>query len=405
MKYYRRISISVVLLTVISLLFWGKSRLPDLTEKVRLGRHTQIDAIGFDTLLPVPEQLPLYQRIAFTTLNWLYTNWEGMVFGLLFAAGCLTLLKCFPRQAYTHPVLDTVKGVILGVPLSICTNCSTPIALSMHRAGVRLETALATLTSSPTLNVIVLSMTFALLPFHYAVVKLVSVVIFVFVTIPILVKFLYRYNDNSARFQDVDEFMNEVDRMEESATESINPLCELEIAGISPSESWIAVIAGTLRSYSKEFLYVVQLTVPFMFLAGFLGAIMVESLPLESFQDLSMSFLGLLLVATVGTFLPVPMAFDVIIVSILISSGLAPSFAMALLFTLGIFSIYPFLIIWKNISPRIAGALFATTIAIGLVSGLGLDVYEKRLAASTATYEDHQTTLTATLSDGLFITE
>lgn len=404
MKYYRRILVSTFLLTVIAFVFWQQSRLPDLTEKVHLGPHTTVAAIGFRTILPVPEQLPFYKRVAFTSVNWIYTNWEGMTFGLLFAAGCLTLLKCFPRQAYTHPILDTVKGVILGVPLSICVNCSTPIALSMHRAGIRLETALATLTSSPTLNIIVLSMTFSLLPFHYALIKLLSVVIFIFVTIPILVRLLYRYNEGKAIGQmDIDDLMNDLDE-EETAMEP-NPICELEIAGISTSEPWIDVIAGTFRSYSREFLYVVQITLPFMLLAGFLGALMVESLPLEGFRDLSMSIPGLLLVAVVGTFLPVPIAFDVIIVSILISNGLAPSFAMALLFTLGIFSIYPFLIIWRNISPRIAGALFATTIIIGLVSGLGIDAYEKQLASRAPVLEDLSMTSLSDRPDGLSIAE
>ena len=113
MKYYRRILVSGAMLVVIALLFWSQSRLPDLAEKVHLGPHTKISAIGFDTILAVQEQSPFYERVAFTTVNWLYTNWEGMTFGLLFAAGCLTLLKCFPRQTYTHPVLDTIKGAVL----------------------------------------------------------------------------------------------------------------------------------------------------------------------------------------------------------------------------------------------------------------------------------------------------
>ena len=45
--------------------------------------------------------------------------------------------------------------------------------------------------------------------------------------------------------------------------------------------------------------------------------------------------------ALVATFLPVPIAFDVIIVMALLSNGLDAGLATTLLFGLGIFSIYP----------------------------------------------------------------
>ena len=45
-------------------------------------------------------------------------------------------------------------------------------------------------------------------------------------------------------------------------------------------------------------------------------------------------------------------------------------YSMTLLFTLGIFSVYPFLIVWKTISPRVAVILTVVLVLIGVAGGI-----------------------------------
>ena len=78
------------MIVLIAAFFWDQSRIPALTEKAQMGMRTQIDAIAFDIVYPVLDQYTLLKRITFTSINWAYTNWKGMAFGLLFGAAFLS---------------------------------------------------------------------------------------------------------------------------------------------------------------------------------------------------------------------------------------------------------------------------------------------------------------------------
>ena len=69
-------------------------------------------------------------------------------------------------------------------------------------------------------------------------------------------------------------------------------------------------------------------------------------------------------------FLPVPVAFDLVLVAVLISAGAPMIYSMTLLFTLGIFSVYPFFIVWTTISRRVAVTLTAVLVVIGVAGGI-----------------------------------
>ncbi len=98
--------------------FWTGSRYPALHEKAMMGTDTSLSGLGFATLVEVtPDEKPVL-RILYTTINWTYTN----------------------------------------------VNCAVPIAQGIRAAGGRVETMLAVMVSSPTLNVIVLTMLLSLFP-------------------------------------------------------------------------------------------------------------------------------------------------------------------------------------------------------------------------------------------------
>ena len=110
-----------------------------------------------------------------------------------------------------------------------------------------------------------------------------------------------------------------------------------------------------------------------MLLAGMLGAVVVHIMPLPSLLENEPSVLSVAMVALVGIFLPVPVAFDVVLVAVLISAGAPMIYSMTLLFTLGIFSVYPFFIVWKTISARVAVVLTAVLFVIGVAGGFVAD--------------------------------
>jgi len=106
-----------------------------------------------------------------------------------------------------------------------------------------------------------------------------------------------------------------------------------------------------------------------MILGAVLGALVIELLPPQAIIAQA-SIGGIVLVALVGAFLPVPMAFDVAIAYIAMTHGAPMPYVLAILCTLGIISVFSLSVLGKTISWRLAGAVYATVAALGIVAGL-----------------------------------
>jgi len=90
----------------------------------------------------------------------------------------------------------------------------------------------------------------------------------------------------------------------------------------------------------------------------------------EPMLGAQVTFGGILLVALVSAFLPVPMAFDVAIAFIAWRSGMPLPHAVKILCTLGIVSVYSLSVVGKSLSWRITAAANATVAALGTLAGL-----------------------------------
>jgi hypothetical protein len=80
---------------------------------------------------------------------------------------------------------------------------------------------------------------------------------------------------------------------------------------------------------------------------------------------------GIVLVALVGTFLPVPIAFDVAVSFLLLSRGVPLPYVVTLLCTLGAFSVYSVLILGRTMSWRTAFTAYGAVALVGVVAGFG----------------------------------
>ncbi len=340
---------AVIVATAVT--FWSGSRYPSLDEKAVMGGLAALeDPLAFEALIQIQPDDGSMRRIVFTTINWVETILEGMAFGLVIGACLLTLIGMIAVRGHRNGFVNAVIGVAIGSPLGVCVNCSAPVAKGMHDGGARLETTLATMFSSPTLNIIVLTMLFSIFPFYLAVIKLVQTLVFILVIVPLLSRWVFR----SERVQTYDD-----------------TVCAVPAPPVAPSdESWFAAARQAAMLLGRNLGYIVIRTVPLMLLAGFLGAVVVHTIPLETLVNIEPGILSVSVVALVGIFLPVPVAFDLVLVAVLISAGAPMVYSMTLLFTLGIFSVYPFFIVWNTISRRVAVVLSAILIMIGIAGGI-----------------------------------
>src|SRR6266446_5265760 len=79
---------------------------------------------------------------------------------------------------------------------------------------------------------------------------------------------------------------------------------------------------------------------------------------------------GIILVALVGAFLPVPMAFDVAIAYIAMTKGVPLPYVVTILCTLGIISVFSLSVVGKTISWKVAAAAYATVAVLGTIAGV-----------------------------------
>lgn len=353
----RRVVILVAFIGVVVACFWLVSRYPALDEKAAMsGTAAFEDPMTHQAHFHVPDKAPLYTRVFYTTLNWYETNWKGMAFGLVLAGAFLTLLSYLPKQTSDRRFKNSLMGMLVGTPLGVCVNCVAPIAKSLYDAGSKMETALAVLFSSPTLNIVVLTMLFSIFPLHMALLKLGATFVLVLLIVPFISK-------------------KDLSRAKQTATVAAEDVCEIAL----DAGSWSDAFKSAVRDYWKNFSYIFIRTFPLMLLAGFLGAVVMHLWNFDKFIGMEPTLDTLAVISFMGTFMPLPIVFDLMLTQALMMSRLADGLVMTLLFTLGTFSIYSALIVYRTFSLKVAVQLYLIVTVIG--TGLGY---------SAQAYSDHK---------------
>ncbi len=349
----KRVVILVAFIVAVVTCFWFVSRYPALGEKAAMsGAGAFDDPMTHQAHFHAPDKAPLHTRVFYTTLNWYETNWRGMVFGLILAGAFLTLLSYLPKQTSDRRFKNSLMGMLVGTPLGVCVNCVAPIAKGLYEAGSKMETALAVMFSSPTLNIVVLTMLFSIFPFHMAMLKLGATFVLVLLIVPFISK-------------------KDLNRAKQAATAGAKAMSEV----VLDAGSWGNAFKSAVRDYWKSFSYIFIRTFPLMLLAGFLGALVVHLWSFDKFIGMEPNWKGYAVISFIGTFLPLPIAFDLILTQALMMSRLADGLVMTLLFTLGTFSIYSALIVYRTFSLKVALQLYAIIVVLGIGLGYSAQAY------------------------------
>jgi uncharacterized membrane protein YraQ (UPF0718 family) len=391
-----RVPITLCIIAVLCGFFWIGSRYPSLQGKASADPNEALSTpLGFERFFPEPPPDQHLKHIGWTALEWGLTNRQGMTYGLLLAAGMLTLLPLL-RRSRGGKLAGAFQGMLVGTPLGVCVNCAAPIAQGMIKGGGRVETALAALFSSPTFNVIVLGIVFTIFPWYLAGLKVLSGLFIVLVVAPWLARLAERPGWTRpvpvpARLPGLRIFQ----RLETSlGTPALaEALTDRRPSGVLPALGWV------LLHYLRNLGRVLLTALPLMVLAGIAGAVLVEILPWSLLNQLSRVDGGvanvaiLLVAAAFGVLVPVPMAFDVIVCSVLLNAGMPIPIVAALLITLGTYSVYAWSLLGTTLSWRVAGAAAAAVFVTGALAGGAAGV----LARWNDLYQAEQTALLAKL--------
>jgi uncharacterized membrane protein YraQ (UPF0718 family) len=354
---------AALLVGVLAVLFWTQSRYPSLDEKAMMSGAIQLeDPLSFEALIPLSEDQSTIQRIGISTVNWVKTNRNGMTFGVLFAAAFLTLLGYLRRRSFTGPFANSFYGMFLGAPLGVCVNCAAPIAKGLYSAGSRAETTLSAMVASPTLNIVVLTMAFSLLPFYMAVTKIILSLAVILIAVPVLCRFIPQ--DKLSRATPVEPKL------------PLGPPAARDPSMLaSGPETLVESLWRFVLDFARNFWFILYTTVPLMLLAGFLGAVVATLMPLDQLAEREFGPFGLAFAALVGVFMPVPIGFDVVVSGALLNGGLGHGYVMTLVFVLGSFSVYSFFIVGTSVGWRAAAMLGAVIALLGFAAGLGAQAW------------------------------
>ena len=374
-----RIPITICIIAVLCGFFWIGSRYPSLQGKASADPNEALSTpLGFERFFPEPPADQRFKHIGWTALEWGITNRQGMTYGLLLAAAMLTLLPLLRRRR-GGKLAGAIQGMMIGTPLGVCVNCAAPIAQGMLKGGGRVETALATLISSPTFNVIVLGIVFTLFPWYLAALKILAGLFLVLVVVPWLARLAERPgwtrpHPVEARLPGLALFQ----KLE--AVLGTPALAEGQVD--RPPQGPVRALGWVVLHYTRNLGRVLITALPLMVLAGVLGAVLVEFVPWTFLNQASRvqgnaAAVGMLLLAAVfGVLLPVPMAFDVVVCSVLLNAGMPPYLVAVLLVTLGSYSIYAWSLLGTTLSWRIAGLAAVAMLGTGVLAGVAAGVLD-----------------------------
>ena len=368
-----RVLLTLLIIAVTCGVFWLGSRYPSLQSKAGADPDEALSTpLGFESHFPEPRSDQKVQRVLWVAAEWAVTNKQGMTFGILLAAGLLTLVPLLPRRR-GGKFVGSVQGLLIGAPLGVCVNCAAPIGQAMLRAGTSVETSLAAMFASPSFNVIVLGMVLTLFPWYLAGLKILASLAMVLMVVPRLSELAdrkgWRRSTEARSHVPGLKIFQWVDRVLGGVSESL-----LTPAGDAP-KGFLHAVGWVVLRYARNLWTVLRISLPLMAVAGLLGAVMVEFLPwtkvaqIAQVDGLLPNAAVLVLVAIFGTLLPVPIAFDVVICAVLWNAGVPTYVVATLLVTLAMYSVYPWSLIGTTLSWRVAAVAGAAVCVLGILAG------------------------------------
>jgi uncharacterized membrane protein YraQ (UPF0718 family) len=313
--------LGLIYLLSVAVVFWMTSRYPALSAKLSNMNSIDLFGIGFDLNFVIVDTMPFYIKAIYTAGNWIFTNMQGMTFGILFGAGVITTLKTIDIRPSSSNIKNAIKAMFVGASLGVCSNCATPISESFRKSNFPKAFYIPLLMASPILNPIVLTISFSLLPVEFVGLRLWMLFVIV-MGVVLLAKDKFEPNEHKK---------------------------------IVLVKDFLIMLPMDLIKYAGKI-------IPLMIFAGILGSVIILLLPEDLiFSEVNLAIIPL--IALISTALPVPITFDVFFTSMMISAGVPLTYAMVFNLSMAIFSIYPFMVIYKSGFKKMAyGLLFGISI-------------------------------------------
>lgn len=353
-RCYYRLFILLAYAVTILVVFWFGSRYPALFTKAQtIGHHDVASYIWTEQIMSLPASPSFLDRVLASIANWIWSMRIGMSFGLAMGALFHTLFQFYPPKLGGNLYLNTLKGIITGVPAGVCVNCAVPVACGITRGKENVESALSFMFSSPTLNFVVISMIFSALPLPYGIVQYALIALVLLVFVPLIVH---------------------LSRKSAKPVTDITATCGISFTNDECDKTLIDTSKEITVLYAKNLWHLIKSAVPLMLTAAAVSAVVMEALPLQAIFA-HVSFWSIAGLALVTVLLPIPIALDVIVAQQLYSHGVPPAYVMLFLATLGTFSILPMSYLWTEVSKKLALGLYVMFVILGITAAYVIQIF------------------------------
>lgn len=343
--------VGIVLVAIFLTLFLAFNRVPKLdTVQADLAIATSPVAECFQGFcLEESPDKSLLSRWWDFSLTYLRLVTVGMTFAFLVAGTTEAFL--FPKSGglslTATGIKGSLKGLLVGPAMNLCSACIVPVAAAFRRRGSGVETTLAITQGSSTLNLpamIMTAMVFApLIGGSRIGLSLVGALLIG----PLVAKIVRDDNSNIE-------------------------LTGLITGPVEPDDTgWKEAISDGFRDMVKiTSVHVIRLA-PVMILAGFASGLAIQWISPQTVTAwLGDDVLGILIAATVGIAINVPLLFEIPLVAVLLMAGMGTAPAAALLFTAAAGGPITFWGLAKVMPAKVVAAFGASTWGLGAAGGL-----------------------------------
>ncbi|MGH9151007.1 MAG: permease [Acidimicrobiales bacterium] len=352
----RRAVVAIAVFVAVLAVFLTQTRLPATLLKLDTADRAQTarGRLAFNQVID-PDTLP-------PALDWVAYGanlWDGNAVGMFFAmllggaamgfAGSLGRVR---RLLDRRGPMGAGVGGALGMPLMMCSACSTPVSLGFYRSGATVETSLGVIIGSALFNPLGLIAMFAVLPAEMGLARVAFGVVLLFVVAPLLAR-IHRRRPGAA----------------EPADCEVTPL-RLEAGVGGGDEGWGAALVHGLRDWVRNSVDVTWRLAPVMLAATMIVGLVFSVAPPQTFSDrIGTGVAALVVAAGVGALLQTPALFEVPLTLGLLYLGLAVGPATALLVTAPSAGLITLALARRDLGWRTLALLLGATFAGGVVAG------------------------------------
>jgi uncharacterized membrane protein YraQ (UPF0718 family) len=353
--------IKATMLAAFLLLFLLGSRFQSEASKVvcieeKCEKPHDHGALSFHEAFPVGHDDAFALASVKTSANFWIANATGMTFALVIAGAGLSLVLSYKKVSsfLEHKgIKGAALGSVIGMPLNMCANCSAVASVGINSRSGSAESTLGMILGGALFNIIGIATMFTLFDPVVVVSRIVFSLLMILLVVPLISK-----NLSSGRQPIVkDSLMNAISCYfpEKSFMETV----------VKALEDWL-ILTGNLAFK----------LLPLMLIGTALVALVRVMFPNDMLEVIGTynSFLVIVIISFVGTFLSIPVLFEILLGTVLLQLGFTNGAIAAMLFTAPSYGIFTMVLTREKLGGyRLPVILILITFLFGIGAGLLAD--------------------------------